>query len=93
MIISDNRFCNFIWIKNFEKVYKNIETRKGYKENDTLGGYENYSASKASCEILFRSYFASYFKKNNYVKILDSKKIYNTSNIDSISVDEVYDLI
>ena len=31
--------------------------------------------------------------KNNYVKILDSKKIYNTSNIDSISVDEVYSLI
>ena len=31
--------------------------------------------------------------KNNYVKILDSKKIYNTSDIDSISVDEVYDLI
>ena len=31
--------------------------------------------------------------KNNFVKILDSKKIYNTSDIDSISVDEVYNLI
>ena len=31
--------------------------------------------------------------KNNYVKILDSKKIHNTSDIESISVDEVYDLI
>ena len=31
--------------------------------------------------------------KNNYVKILDSKKIYRTSNIDSITVDEVYNLI
>ena len=31
--------------------------------------------------------------KNNYVKILDSKKIYNTSDIDSITVDEVYNLI
>ena len=31
--------------------------------------------------------------KNSYVKILDSKKIYNTSDIDSINVDEVYDLI
>ena len=31
--------------------------------------------------------------KNNYIKILDSKKIHGTSNIDSISVDEVYDLI
>jgi ADP-heptose:LPS heptosyltransferase len=31
--------------------------------------------------------------KNNYIKILDSKKIHKTSNIDTISVDEVYDLI
>ena len=31
--------------------------------------------------------------KNNYTKILDSKKIYNTSDIESISVDEVYNLI
>ena len=31
--------------------------------------------------------------KNNYTKILDSKKIHGTKDIDSISVDEVYDLI
>ena len=31
--------------------------------------------------------------KNNYTKILDSKKIHNTSDIESISVDEVYNLI
>ena len=31
--------------------------------------------------------------KNNYVKIVDSKKIHNTSDIESISVDEVYNLI
>ncbi len=31
--------------------------------------------------------------KNNYTKILDSKKIYNTKNINSITVDQVYDLI
>ena len=31
--------------------------------------------------------------KNNYVKILDSKKIHKTSDIDSITVDEVYNLI
>ena len=31
--------------------------------------------------------------KNNYTKILDSKKIHGTSDINSISVDEVYDLI
>ena len=31
--------------------------------------------------------------KNNYTKILDSKKLYGTNDIESISVDEVYDLI
>ena len=31
--------------------------------------------------------------KNNYTKILDSKKIYDTSDINSITVDEVYNLI
>ncbi len=31
--------------------------------------------------------------KNEFTKVLDSKKIHNTSDIESISVDEVYDLI
>ena len=31
--------------------------------------------------------------KNNYTKILDSKKLHDTDDIESISVDEVYDLI
>ena len=31
--------------------------------------------------------------KNNFTKILDSKKLYGTKDIESISVDEVYDLI
>ncbi len=31
--------------------------------------------------------------KNNYTKILDSKKLYSTEDIESISVDEVYNLI
>ena len=31
--------------------------------------------------------------KNNYTKIIDSKKIYNSKDIETITVDEVYDLI
>ena len=31
--------------------------------------------------------------KNNYIKVLDSKKIYGTTDIEKISVDEVYNLI
>ena len=31
--------------------------------------------------------------KNNYTKILDSKKLHGSKDIDSISVEEVYNLI
>ena len=31
--------------------------------------------------------------KNNYTKILDSKNSYGTNDIESITVDEVYNLI
>ena len=31
--------------------------------------------------------------KNEFTKILDSKKIHNSSDIESISVEEVYNLI
>ncbi len=48
-----------------DKCYKNIEQIWGYKECDELGGDDTYSASKASCEIIFNSYFNSYFKNNS----------------------------
>ena len=31
--------------------------------------------------------------KNNYTKILDSKKLHDTNDIESISVEDVYNLI
>jgi ADP-heptose:LPS heptosyltransferase len=31
--------------------------------------------------------------KNNYTKVIDSKKVHGVKDIDSISVDEVYNLI
>ncbi len=57
-----------------DKCYKNIEQKKGYKENDILGGEDPYSASKASAEILFNSYFNSFIKKNNkYLKVCTAR--------------------
>ena len=56
-----------------DKCYLNIEKKGGYKENERMGGDENYSASKASCEILFRSYFNSYFKGNKKIKIATAR--------------------
>tara|TARA_B100001123_G_C15337708_1_gene1033504 strand:+ start:4324 stop:5427 length:1104 start_codon:yes stop_codon:yes gene_type:complete len=49
-----------------DKSYKNLEIKRGYKENDILGGKDPYSASKASAELTIQSYISSFFslKKN-----------------------------
>lgn len=35
-----------------DKVYRNLETDRGYKEEDSLGGTDPYSASKAAAEMV-----------------------------------------
>ena len=50
-----------------DKAYKNVEKREGYKETDTIGGDDPYSASKSSAEIAIQSYFNSYFKNKKNI--------------------------
>jgi CDP-glucose 4,6-dehydratase len=45
-----------------DKCYWNKEWPWGYRENDELGGPDPYSASKASAEHVFRSYYLSFLK-------------------------------
>lgn len=52
-----------------DKCYKNKEWIWGYRENDELGGYDPYSASKAAAEIVFSSYRDSFFSKNKNIGI------------------------
>ena len=60
---------NVIFIYS-DKVYRNKEVKKGYKEGDELGGLDPYGASKAAAEIAIRSYVKSFFnKKDNKVFI------------------------
>ena len=47
-----------------DKVYLNLEKKNKFKEIDHLGGYDIYSGSKASCEVLTHSYSNSFFKKS-----------------------------
>lgn len=47
-----------------DKVYENKEQGNLFKEEDKLGGYDPYSASKAACEIVISSYVHSYFNPN-----------------------------
>tara|TARA_Y100000741_G_C18236247_1_gene551828 strand:+ start:528 stop:1577 length:1050 start_codon:yes stop_codon:yes gene_type:complete len=67
-----NKKTNVVMITS-DKCYLNIEKKSGYKEHEILGGYENYSASKASCEILFQSYFHSYFKNHKKIKLATAR--------------------
>lgn len=56
-----------------DKCYENIEINTGYRENDRLGGKDPYSASKACAEIIFSSYFRSYFKNSKTLKIATAR--------------------
>lgn len=46
-----------------DKCYQNREQLWGYRETDSLGGYDPYSASKAGAELVAASYRNSYFGK------------------------------
>ena len=46
-----------------DKSYKNLEIKRGYREEDILGGIDPYSSSKASAELIIQTYFNSYLIK------------------------------
>ena len=58
-----NKVPNLVYITS-DKCYLNLDKASSYKETDILGGLDNYSSSKASAEIIFNSFFKSYYKKN-----------------------------
>jgi CDP-glucose 4,6-dehydratase len=51
-----------------DKVYQNKEQQILYKENDPLGGYDPYSASKACTELVVSSFRNSFFNRDSYAK-------------------------
>lgn len=57
--------CSIILITT-DKVYENKEWVYPYRENDSLGGYDPYSASKAAAEVVISSYRSSFFNINQY---------------------------
>jgi CDP-glucose 4,6-dehydratase len=48
-----------------DKVYANEHTRRGYREDDRLGGHDPYSASKACAELVSASYRASFLGQDD----------------------------
>lgn len=57
--------CEVVLITT-DKVYHNNEWIYPYRENDRLGGYDPYSASKACAELVIDSYRNSFFNIKNY---------------------------
>src|ERR1051326_8202253 len=57
--------CSVIVITT-DKVYQNREQDILYTENDVLGGYDPYSASKACAELVVSSFRNSFFNPNVY---------------------------
>ena len=52
-----------------DKCYKNNEWIWGYRENDEVAGLDPYSASKSVLEIIFNSYYQSFFKHNDNILV------------------------
>jgi len=65
---SYKKKCNAVIITS-DKSYKNLEIKRGYHENDLLGGKDPYSASKASAELIIQSYVNCYFNNNDKNKL------------------------
>jgi CDP-glucose 4,6-dehydratase len=57
--------CTIVVITT-DKVYENIEANVLYKEEDRLGGYDPYSASKACTEIVVDSFRHSFFNVKEF---------------------------
>lgn len=55
-----------------DKVYENKEWYYPYREEDRLGGYDPYSASKACAELIISSYRNSFFPSQEYPTHLKS---------------------
>jgi CDP-glucose 4,6-dehydratase len=58
-----NEPCTAVVITS-DKCYDNVEWVWGYKETDAMGGKDIYSGSKGAAEIVFKSYFHSFFTQS-----------------------------
>jgi CDP-glucose 4,6-dehydratase len=72
--------CSVVLITT-DKVYHNNEWLYPYRENDRLGGYDPYSASKACAELVIDSYRNSFFNVANYNDHLKSLAVGRAGNV------------
>ena len=67
------KHCSVVIITS-DKCYDNVEWVWGYRETDSLGGPDPYSASKGAAELAIRSYVKSYFStKTTNIRIASAR--------------------
>lgn len=62
------RACTVVVVTS-DKCYKNNHWPWGYREIDILAGDDPYSASKSMAELVVNSYYQSFFKDSNEIKV------------------------
>ena len=67
-----NYRSNLIFITS-DKCYENVEWTYGYREIDSLGGKDPYSASKACAELAFSSFFRSFINHDKNKKAVSAR--------------------
>ena len=68
-VLRLSKFKCIIILITSDKSYRNFEIKRGYVENDILGGDDPYAASKASAEFVINSYFQSFLKNKKNLRI------------------------
>ncbi|WP_454879139.1 CDP-glucose 4,6-dehydratase [Sphingobacterium detergens] len=72
--------CTVVLITT-DKVYHNYEWEFPYRENDRLGGFDPYSASKACAELIIDSYINSFFGEKDYNRHLKDISVVRAGNV------------
>ncbi len=67
-----NSIPHLVYITS-DKCYLNLDRKKNFRETDILGGIDNYSSSKASAELIFSSYYKSYFSNFTHLSIASAR--------------------
>ena len=66
-ILSHSKYTHKAVIITSDKVYKNVEKKIGYKENDIIGGLDPYSSSKSCAELIANSYACTLLNKDKSI--------------------------
>lgn len=68
-ILRVNNIKSNIVLITSDKCYENNDLDVAYKESDRLGGKDPYSASKSIAELIYHSYYSSYFSSDDRIRI------------------------